>query len=304
MLDKNKLRMALVGLAVGDAFGGPMQFSAHKPEGYGVKNMEFTEHFSLPAGRWSDDTSMALCLAESLLEDSFGAENQLERYTNWLLYGHNSAKRNAFDVGRATKVSLEWFLSARTHPENRPDYELEGGNGSIMRLAPIPMFFHAKPDKARHAAIVQSQATHGHPDASHCCAMWTAGILEAAKTTATKDSVWLAMKSVPISGISDVLWAVIDKENWKRCEADAIYPGGYVVKSMEVALWAWWRTTSFEAALLLAANQGGDSDSIGAVCGQLAAVFYGPGCIPARWLKPLYRRDDIIALSIRLVGGS
>ncbi|MHC4450416.1 MAG: ADP-ribosylglycohydrolase family protein, partial [Planctomycetota bacterium] len=182
-----RYRGCLLGLACGDAVGVAAEF---RPRGMfePVTDMGGPNAWNLEPGQWTDDTSMALCLAESLIEcDGFDARDQMERYVRWWKQGHLSSNGTCFDIGNTVGSALTQFLetgepfSGSTHPHS-------AGNGSLMRLAPVVMFFAPDRDAAIHHAAESSRTTHGAQEAVDACRYYAA-ILTAALQGATKEEI-------------------------------------------------------------------------------------------------------------------
>lgn len=290
---------ALFGLAVGDALGTTVEF---KPRGTFPPVTDITGGgpFNLPAGAWTDDTSMALCLAESLVEcKGFDPHDQMDRYVSWHQSGVWSSTGKCFDIGKATLAALRQF-TATDEPFSGSTDPHTAGNGSIMRLAPIPIYYRSDPDKAIHYAAESSRTTHATATCLDACKLFAAMIVTAL-SGAPKETVL----SAPVSSdqIDTFHPAIQDiaRGTWREKSASEIQGSGYVVKSLEAAVWCFAKTDSFEEAVLEAVNLGEDADTTGAVCGQLAGAFYGLEGIPEKWLQKLVMRDEIDALADRLV---
>jgi len=164
----SRFRGGLLGLAVGDALGAPVEF---EPPGSFPPIMGYRGGgpFNLGAGDWTDDTSLALCLAESLIERrGFDPRDQAERYVRWWKEGHMSCTGNCFDIGNTTKGSLQRFIDTGD-PYSGPTDPGKASNGSLMRLAPVPLFFHASLAEAVEYSGLSSKTTHGAAGAVDSC---------------------------------------------------------------------------------------------------------------------------------------
>jgi ADP-ribosyl-[dinitrogen reductase] hydrolase len=254
--------------------------------------------FRLEPGQWTDDTSMALCLAESLVEQrEFDAVDQLERYVRWWREGHLSSTGYCFDIGTATRAALERFLQTR-EPYCGSEDPRTAGNGSIMRLAPVPLAFASEPAEAVRRSAESSRTTHAAPTAVDVCRYLGALIVGAVKGSPKhellSDSYWSYGELVP--EIAEVATG-----SFKYREPPEIAGTGYVVRSLEAALWALHRSDSFRDGCLLAVNLGDDADTTGAVYGQLAGAIYGESGIPAEWRERLALRERIEQLADALL---
>lgn len=284
----------LLGLACGDAVGTKVEFS-HRGTFPPVTDMVGGGPFGLRPGYWTDDTSMALCLAESLItKGGFDATDQMARYVNWWKWGHLSSTGLCFDIGMTVRAALNRFLvegeayAGSTHPES-------AGNGSLMRLAPVVLFFHpVLDDQLRHAED-SSRTTHAAPEAVACCRL-LATWLSKALSGQPKDEVLAPLKgNWPTKPVAKVALGA-----WKSKHVDEIRGSGYAVESLEAAAWCFAQTDSFEGAVLAAANLGDDADTTAAIAGQLAGAFYGRSGIPARWRDTLHRGEEIERMALAL----
>jgi ADP-ribosyl-[dinitrogen reductase] hydrolase len=295
MKNPDRYRGCLLGLAVGDAIGTTVEF---QPRGTfpPVTDMIGGGAFNLKPGQWTDDTSMALCLAESLVEkDGFDALDQMARYLNWYQNGYLSSTGKCFDIGNATRQALERFkttgkpMSGSTHPSS-------AGNGSLMRLAPIPMFFAPNKTKARLYAGKSSRTTHAARECVEACMLF-AEILVSALAGMDKETILFESS---VSGIASEKIIALAKGEYKDKTAQHIRGNGYVVDALEAALWCFWTADTFSEAVLLAANLGDDADTTAAICGQVAGAYYGHSGIPVPWLKKLYMCEEIVILADKL----
>jgi ADP-ribosylglycohydrolase len=294
---RDRYRGSLLGLATGDALGTTLEF---KPPGSfePISDLVGGGPFHLEPGQWTDDTSMALCLAESLVElRHFDPVDQLERYVRWWREGHLSSTGRCFDIGTTVRTALHRFERTRdAYPG--PTDPFTAGNGSIMRLAPVPLFFASDPAEAILRSGDSSRTTHGAATAVDAC-RYLGGLIVGAVSGAAKEEL-LAERYAPIPGYWDLHQlhreiGEVASGSFKRREPPEIIGSGYVVDSLEAALWALHKTSSFRDGALLAANLGDDADTTGAVYGQLAGAIYGEEAIPAEWRAKLALRERIEA---------
>ena len=259
--------------------------------------------FGLRAGQWTDDTSMALCLAESLIERrEFDPVDQLERYVRWYRKGHLSSTGHCFDIGNTTCAALLRFEQTHEHYPGLTDLG-SAGNGSIMRLAPVPLFYAQKPREAIERSGDSSRTTHATSAAVDAC-RYLGALLVGAVTGIGKEEI-LSPRYSPLAGYWDErpLVAEIDevaRGSFKDREPPQIIGSGYVVRSLEAALWAFHRSNSFREGCLLAVNLGNDADTTGAVYGQLAGAYYGERNIPEPWRAKLAFREMIESFADQL----
>jgi len=293
---RERFRGALLGLAVGDAVGTTVEFK--RPGSFPpVTDMVGGGPFHLAPGQWTDDTSMALCLAESLLEcRGFDARDQMERYVRWWRHGHHSSTGRCFDIGNTVRQALTTFEQTE-NPMAGPTHEWSAGNGSLMRLAPVPMYFVARGGVDPIVMSAESsRTTHGAPVAVEACRCFGALLVDAL-SGANKETLLGATRDV-----SHPLITAIAAGSFKTKQPPAIRGTGYVVHCLEAALWAFHRSGSFEEGCLLAVNLGDDADTTAAVYGQLAGAHYGERGIPRRWRERLAQRKLIEAYADRLAG--
>ena len=291
----DRFRGCLLGLAVGDAVGTVVEFKPRdtfEP----VTDMTGGGPFGVPAGAWTDDTSMALCLATSLLEkNGFDAQDQMERYWRWYQEGYLSSIGRCFDIGNITRQALEEFHITGDPMSGRID-PYSAGNGSIMRLAPVVMLYYPDLEAVLHYSAKSSRTTHATLECLEACQI-LAGVIYRAFEGKKKADVLVERDLIPLT--SEALKEISFGDYFEKAESQ-IQGTGYVVQSLEAALWSFWTTDSFEAAILQAVNLGDDADTTAAVCGQVAGAFYGETGIPQHWLEKLVMRAEISNLAGRL----
>lgn len=289
----DKFSGTLLGLAIGDALGAQVEF---KPRGSfdPVTDMQGGGPHDLEPGYWTDDTSMALCLAESLIESDFDLKGQLAKYLKWYQEGYLSSTGECFDIGNNTADSLNHYKLTGELP---PEKERAAGNGSLMRLAPVPMYCHRDFARAVEYSGQSSLTTHNNIMAIDAC-RFVGGLIQKFinskdKSTAYKEQEINATAAI-LSLDNRVLKAIsgaLAKESAAKISSD-----GFVINSLEASLWAFYQGNSFKEALLKAVNLGHDADTIGAITGQLAGAFYGQKAIPEPWIKKLAYREKILSL--------
>src|ERR1700731_2606278 len=288
LMVRDRYRGALLGLAVGDALGTTLEFKApgtFKP----ITDMVGGGPFGLESGQWTDDTSMALCLAQSLIEKrAFDPKDQMDRYCRWWKEGYLSSTGTCFDIGITVRTALAYYLRTGEPFAGSTD-PFTAGNGSLMRLAPVPLAFRRDVELAIHNASESSRTTHAAPTTIDAC-RYFAGLLLGALEGRSKEEL-----------LSSFFYPAPDQEYWKhhslspeiaeiangsfkQKEPPAIIGSGFVVRSLEAALWAFYRSDSFREGALRAVNLGNDADTTGAIYGQLAGAFYGVNAIPENWI--------------------
>ena len=294
-----RYRGALLGLAAGDALGTTLEFSppgSFEP----ISTMVGGGPFGLAPGQWTDDTSMALCLADSLVErGGFDPADQMDRYLRWYREGYLSSIGRCFDIGNTVAAALRRYelIGDPFAGETAPRY---GGNGSLMRLAPVPLAFAGNPGAAIRLAGEMSRTTHGAQEPIDACRYY-AGLILGALAGEPK-AVLLATRYSPVNGtwpVSSLAGKIgaIAEGSFKSKHPPAIRGTGYVVDVLEAALWAFWNSDSFEEGALMAVNLGDDADTTGAIYGQLAGACYGVEEIPDDWRETVSLSGRIVSLS-------
>ena len=327
---RDRFRGCLLGLAAGDALGTTLEFK--RPDTFKpIHDMIGGGPFGLKPGQWTDDTSMALCLGQSLIEcDGFDPKDQMQRYVRWRDEGYlSSIKGCCFDIGNTVSSALSRFertgepYAGATDPDS-------AGNGSLMRLAPVPMYFIGNAGDAIDRSVDSSRTTHGVEEAVDACRYFS-GLLIGALRGVDKDTL-LSAHYCPVDGlwersplaekIADIADGSFKHRNPPDCFFDDTFPDlaphlsektclsirsegdvqkikgkGYVVKSMEAAIWAFYKSEDFREGALLAVNLGDDADTTGAIYGQIAGAYYGVDSIPSEWRDRLTMLTEITGMA-------
>ncbi|MDZ4257687.1 MAG: ADP-ribosylglycohydrolase family protein [Gemmatimonadales bacterium] len=284
---------SILGLVVGDAVGATNEFKTRGTFTL-VTDMVGGGPFDLPAGAWTDDSSMALCLAESLVETGkFDPVDQMQRYVRWWRNGYLSSTGICFDVGLTTRQALARFELTGEPFAGSTDSN-SAGNGSVMRLAPVVAW---APDEETAVSLAHqsSRTTHGAAEAVDGCVL-LARLLFAAYRGEDP--------TAPMARVGEG-WSVALRTVAAMARAEGYAPPapptGYVVDTLACARWCAARGRNFREAVLLAANLGGDADSIAAVTGQIAGAIWGVEGIPPEWLERLAMRERVMELAERCV---
>ncbi|MGM0446191.1 MAG: ADP-ribosylglycohydrolase family protein [Bacillota bacterium] len=285
---EDKFKGALMGLIVGDALGAPF-------EGMKKNNIEFDNKMesggvnNIRAGQWTDDSSMALCLAESLIKDGFDLESQMDRYVKWFENGYLSSKKKSFGIGSNTSLAITDFIEKNELP---PQRENAAGNGSIMRLAPIPMYYINNYDKTVYYSAKSSITTHNNIMAIDSCKFLGALIYYAING---KDKEFLINEVYKNIDLDE---RVLDrvKGDFKNKEYNDINSDAFVLNTLEASLWCFYKSDDYASAVNFAINLGGDTDTTAAVTGQMAGAYYGSSSIPKDWINKLAKKELILSL--------
>lgn len=275
---------AFIGLAVGDALGTTLEFSRRDEQAH-ISDMVGGGPFNLDPGQWTDDTAMALALADSLLaRPRLDPGDLMGRFSKWYLQGTYSCTGQCFDIGHTTREAIGTYLRTG-EPVAGPTDEKSAGNGSLMRLAPVALRFWHSLDTMLATATLQSQVTHGATAAIDACRAF--GLMLSCAISGVPKAHVLNPRPPYRSAIESEPVAKVLAGSWHRRDRADIKSTGYVVDTLEAALWSVGTTSSFEHALLRAVNLGDDADTVGAVTGQLAGAIYGVSAIPDGWKEKL-----------------
>jgi ADP-ribosyl-[dinitrogen reductase] hydrolase len=305
---KDRSRGALIGLAVGDALGAAVEFKS--PGSFApVTGYRTGGPHRLEAGEWTDDTSMALALADSIATAGWDLNDQADRYVQWWKTGKYSVNGRCFDIGITTRNALGNFVAKRNAFASGDRSEGASGNGSIMRLAPVSIRFgHLyinQLDELSRLAEESSLPTHASEQCVAAC-RYLATVLAALIHGEPRDEV-LSPHWKPLEQLNEIkplhpLIHEIARGSFRQKQPPAIHGSGWVVKSLEAALWAFHDADNFEEAVLKAVNLGDDADTTGAICGQLAGAHWGESGI-AESLRSGLARMDMLERALVGIGG-
>ncbi|MGR5528517.1 ADP-ribosylglycohydrolase family protein [Vibrio alfacsensis] len=296
---------ALLGLAVGDALGTTLEFKP-KDSYTPLTDMVGGGPFGLKAGQWTDDTSMMLCLADSLIEKGcVDLDDQIQRYVRWYRHGENSCTGSCFDIGMTVRTALVSYEKTGI-PESGSTSHLSAGNGSLMRVAPIALLFaHQSEEAAMEAAKLSSLTTHGEERCIQACEIMILLLHRLLNAENVSDRQTFLKTT-----LSDYLQyssqchpeiRVIAECEFFSKSRDSIKGTGYVVASLEAALWCFINSDCFEDGALLAANLGDDADTTAAIFGQLAGAYHGTSGIPSKWQSQLAWESQIRETAMWLI---
>lgn len=314
----NPITTALLGLSIADAIGVPVEFQTRAEldenpvtdiRGYGTYNQ--------PPGYFSDDSSLAFGLAESLATGEFDLVDQSKRLINYVWHGYWTPDHQVFDIGNTTRRSIRKLKNIIEDEEferlsklNEGASEQDNGNGALMRIFPLYAYLRNKPVAEWFAPIWQHSAlTHGHIRSACCCFLYLRFCHHIVGKETKEKSLdqarrelldFLMVANLPIEEL-DALAKLI-RADFAKLARTQVQGSGYVVECLEAALWCIFNAESYRETVLLAVNLGRDTDTTACVAGAPAALLYGAAAIPANWLKELARREEIIGLGDRLNG--
>jgi ADP-ribosylglycohydrolase len=295
----DRQRGTLLGLTIGDALGAAVEF---KPPGSfsDVIGYRGGGPHGLAPGEWTDDSSMALALADSIAGAGWNLNDQACRYLAWWRKGEYSVNGRCFDIGITTQSALRRFEKTGNAKTSGDTSERASGNGSIMRLAPVPIryadLFPADLEELVSYLIESSLVTHASPQCLSACAymgLVLCGLIHGIDRQEVLDAKWGPLLQLKrIHALHPEVEAVA-AGSFREEQSPEIVGSGYVVKSLEAALWAFNHAKDFREAVLRAVNLGDDADTTGAVCGQLAGAYWGESGIPREWREGLARPEMI-----------
>lgn len=295
MIDLNKAKGSIFGLFSGDTLGGPLEFQNIDGIDPIKKYISGGVH-SLKEGQFTDDSSMAIALMHSLTEKGFDQKDQMDKYLSWMMKGEYSSKGFCFDIGIATQRALNNYkITGNVISGLKENHS--SGNGSLMRLAPILVYFYNNGVKDMiHYARESSVVTHGSDIVLDSLTYFSVVFEKIMSGEKNKDII-LEIDPVKFNIVNDIVLEDLLSIDIKTYDRYDLKPTGYIVDTMICALWCFYHTNSFEEAIIKAVNLGGisspDSDTVGAITGQLAGAYYGFDSIPEHFVKGLVCQDMI-----------
>jgi len=317
-MNATSTRAALLGLAVGDALGVPVEFiSRHARHRDSVTGLRGYGTHHQPPGTWSDDASLTFCLAETLATKGFDVPDAASRFVRWQDEAYWTAHGRVFDIGIATAEALQRVRCgvAPLHAGGKDEYS--NGNGSLMRILPLVFAIKDLSAAERFRAVREmSSITHAHIRSVMACFIYVEMARQLLGGLAIGDAFAAMQRVVNDFFRAEGIGSELEIRQFHRLlenpygdylikpladyPEDEIKSTGYVVHTLEAALWCLLRHDTYAATVLAAVNLGDDTDTTGAVAGGLAGLAYGEGGIPADWLAGLARRADIEDLAERL----
>ena len=295
---ENKITATILGGAIGDALGVPVEFKAR--DTFKVTAMIGHGTYNQPKGTWSDDTSLTLCLIENIIE-SGNEESLMKKFSNYYTHGYMTPHGECFDIGGTTVRAINSFMVGTLVDKCGQFGENDNGNGSLMRIAPVAFLNIAEETAISRIAKVEQYSiiTHAHPRSVFGCFIYTEYLrqlyLGKTKTEALEiitdiHSVKLyeTMFKIELSQYSRILNKEIG-----NVQRESIRSGGYIVDTLEAALWCFLKHDNYRDTVLEAINLGGDTDTTGIVAGSLAGMYYGLDGLPNEWINALARIDYI-----------
>lgn len=306
---ENSVKAGIFGVCVGDALGVPVEFKSRETlKSFPVTNMQEFGSWNQPKGTWSDDSSLTLCLAESLTK-GYNLEKIGESFVKWVKYGHWTAHGRLFDIGETTRHSIARLIKGESARFSGNIFEEDNGNGSLMRILPLAFYLKDEEDIETLYRTVKevSSITHGHFRSVFACFVYVVFAIELIKGK-NKEEAYTHIQKMALNFAENQgfnpkeiqLFDRILKNDMSKYPEVEISSGGYVLYSLEASLWCFLNSESYSEAVLKAVNLGEDTDTTGAITGGLAGIYYGFEAIPEEWVEVLARKEDIEVLCKRL----
>lgn len=312
-LDHNKCMAAILGLIVGDALGVPVEFESRSSlKEDPVTDMRAFGTHNQPAGTWSDDSSMMLATMEWLREIDPQAPDYhllMEKFSNWLNHGEYTPHGKVFDFGISTNNAIQNFNNGVAPLNCGGTMDWENGNGSLMRILPAALWCAkelAEDDLTCEQFIFDLSAlTHGHMRSKMACLIYSKLIADLLFATDTnkmnivENSLSFCKKHFEAKeqeeflAEMEIFARLWDVQAFRDIHEDDISSSGYVVHTLEAAIWCFLNTDNYKDCVLKAVNLGSDTDTVAAVAGGLAGIFYGMDEIPKEWVEILAKKDWI-----------
>lgn len=309
-----KVYDGIIGLAIGDALGVPAEFEAREEMAENpVAGMRGGGIHRQPAGTWSDDTGLTLALLDSIaVRRGIDCRDIMDHFVLWMEDGEYTASGKAFDIGHTTAEAVRNYKCGINPPECGGAADDDNGNGSLMRILPVAFYLHLRPelsvDEGMELVHLVSSLTHRHRVSLIGCGIYVSAALKLMAEGMTvkegvKQGIGEAFRYYERRGWDEELFSynrLRDLDIFASFSEKDIRSSGYVVDTLEAALWCLLNTDSFHDCVLKAVNLGDDTDTVGAVAGGLAGIYYGACGIPGEWLEVLKRRQYIQKLCTKM----
>lgn len=293
----NTIKAVMLGHAIGDALGVPVEFcNRNFLEKNPVTDMIGFGTYNVPAGTWSDDTSMSLCALDSLANGIVNYEDIMKNFGKWYYNGDFTATGKVFDIGNTCRDAIDnYFDLGYNAIECGLANERANGNGSLMRIHPFVLYAYYNGIEGGDFVDLITKAsalTHAHQYSLDGCVIY-AYVLKGLLEYQSKDIVCIGLEKAKHWIRCSEIYSRILNEDISTIPVSEIKSSGYVVSSLEAAIWCLLTTETYNDCVLKAVNLGGDTDTIAAIAGGLAGALYGIDAIPRKWINKLKRKDYI-----------
>lgn len=293
-----KLRAVMLGHAVGDALGVPVEFFYREElDQKPVSEMLGFGTYPFPAGTWSDDTSMAIAALDSISSGRVDFDDVMQKFCRWYYYNEYTPTGETFDIGNICSRALGNYYEFQKPPvECGPSDERSNGNGSLMRIHPFSLLAFCVPgmkDSWEDLVAKASALTHGHPRSVLACQIYTFvlfALLDSPKKKTLRTALQAAAERYGECAEAEHYCRIFSPD-FDKIPREKIKSTGYVVDTLEAALWCLLTTENYRDCVLAAVNLGDDTDTVAAIAGGLAGALYGYDGIPKEWLEILKRRE-------------
>lgn len=296
---------SIIGHAIGDAMGVPTQFCMrNRLLEHPVTEMISSNKTGQPAGSWSDDTSMEICTIDSFIQnENWNYSDIMSRWLEWVNDAKYTPNNETFDVGKTCLRAIRNFSLGIAPLKCGLDSETSNGNGSLMRILPVALYSYYK--KLNETEIIKltneiSSLTHAHEVSKLGCYIYVRYVMYLLAGN-TKEDAYDLIQNIDYSSYSEYAISKYDrilKNNIKNYNIDSISSSGYVVDTLECALWILLNANSYKETIVATTNIGNDTDTVGAIAGSMAGIIYGISSIPEKWINKLMRKDYLIDLSL------
>ena len=303
MWKMHNVKAALIGLAVGDALGVPVEFSSRSAmKRMPVTGMRGNGTWDQPIGTWSDDTSLTIAAMESIARlKKIDKVDVMKNFVRWLYNDEFNANDKTFDCGNTTGRAIDNFATGASPETCGLTDENSNGNGSLMRIFPAIFYAYAKAETDDDALKIVhefSALTHAHEISQMSCGIYYLIASQILDEKNLADAVKIGLQQAKdfysrqekFLNYVEVFKRMFD-ENFYKLSEDEIRSTGYVLATLEAVIWCLLNTDNYKSLVLKAVNLGGDTDTVGAIAGGIGGLYYGLQEIPADWLKVLKRRD-------------
>ena len=295
-MNEKMIKNSILGLILGDALGVPVEFKSRDEldrnlvkdmTGYGTNNQ--------PPGTWSDDSSMTLVTLESLIK-GYNPEDVMKGFCKWAHEGYMTPYGKTFSIGKTTSNACRSYKIKKDIKECGETSERSNGNGSLMRILPVSIFFANESAKT----IIQksfeiSVLTHNHIRSKVACALYSLIVSDLLKGKNLYEALANANRVITpyIPENEKIHFKRILNFELLQLNRTAIKSTGYVIDTLEAGLWCLFNSTDFKEAVLKAVNLGSDTDTTAAVTGGMAGIIFGLEHISSKWIKSLAKFNNI-----------